>query len=179
MRTQSERPRASSNPDIDVVAIIHSAGRTHALPQLAKRLVFSGGWLGIRSLMPLSLLPTGDRIVGAHRGAVGSMRWAFFLIARRVRSRRLFRVAVPVTSFLLLNEVLRTTDLIAIVPRRLLTGVDGLTMMKPPIDIQVSTRSPFGTSARIMTPGINGPGNCCSSAARKWSRSRRRVSLPL
>ena len=91
--------------------------------------------MGIRSLMPLSLLPTGDRIVGAHRGAVGSMRWAFFLIARRVRSRRLFRVAVSVTSFLLLNEVLRTTDLIAIVPRRLLTGVDGLTMMKPPIDI--------------------------------------------
>jgi hypothetical protein len=36
---------------------------------------------------------------------------------------------------LLLNEVLRTTDLIAIVPQRLLTGVDGLTMMKPPIDI--------------------------------------------
>ena len=135
MRTRSERPRASSNPDIDVVAIIHSAGRTHALPQLAKRLVFSGGWLGIRSLMPLSLLPTGDRIVGADRGAVGSMRWAFFLIARRVRSRRLFRVAVSVTSFLLLNEVLRTTDLIAIVPQRLLTGVDGLTMMKPPIDI--------------------------------------------
>ncbi|GLQ50046.1 LysR family transcriptional regulator [Dyella flava] len=45
------------------------------------------------------------------------------------------RVAVSVTSFLVLTEVLLTTDLIAIAPRRLVAGVDGLVLFKPPIDI--------------------------------------------
>jgi hypothetical protein len=34
-----------------------------------------------------------------------------------------------------LTEVLLTTDLIVVVPRRLVTGVDGLVVFKPPIDI--------------------------------------------
>jgi DNA-binding transcriptional LysR family regulator len=44
-------------------------------------------------------------------------------------------IAVSVTGFLLLTEVLLTTDLIAVVPRRLVSGVDGLVLLKPPIDI--------------------------------------------
>ena len=45
------------------------------------------------------------------------------------------RIAVSATGFLVLTEVLLTTDLIAVVPRRLVTGVDGLVLLKPPIDI--------------------------------------------
>lgn len=44
-------------------------------------------------------------------------------------------IAVSVTGFLVLTEVLLTTDLIAVVPRRLVSGVDGLVLLKPPIDI--------------------------------------------
>ena len=44
-------------------------------------------------------------------------------------------IAVSVTGFLLLTEVLLTTDLIAVVPRRLVAGVNGLVLLKPPIDI--------------------------------------------
>jgi DNA-binding transcriptional LysR family regulator len=44
-------------------------------------------------------------------------------------------IAVSVTGFLVLTEVLLTTDLIAVVPRRLVSGVNGLVLLKPPIDI--------------------------------------------
>jgi DNA-binding transcriptional LysR family regulator len=44
-------------------------------------------------------------------------------------------IAVSITGFLVLTDVLLTTDLIAVVPRRLVSGVDGLVLLKPPIDI--------------------------------------------
>jgi DNA-binding transcriptional LysR family regulator len=45
------------------------------------------------------------------------------------------RIAVSVTSFLVLTDVLLSTDLVAVVPQRLVSGVDGLVLRKPPIDI--------------------------------------------
>lgn len=45
------------------------------------------------------------------------------------------RIALSVTNFLVLAEVLRTTDLIAVVPRRLVRTGDGLKMMSPPVSI--------------------------------------------
>lgn len=45
------------------------------------------------------------------------------------------RVALSVTNFLVLAEVLRTTDLIAVVPRRLVRDGDGLVTMPPPVSI--------------------------------------------
>lgn len=45
------------------------------------------------------------------------------------------RVSLSVASFLVLPEVLRASDLIAVVPRRLVADIDGLTLLKPPLDI--------------------------------------------
>lgn len=50
------------------------------------------------------------------------------------------RVVLTLTSFLVLAEVLRTTDLIAVVPRRLVEGAAGLVMCEPPVDIPGFTK---------------------------------------
>ncbi|MCK9817108.1 LysR family transcriptional regulator [Pseudomonas sp. MAFF 302046] len=53
-------------------------------------------------------------------------------LARIGRSRR---VTLSVTSFLVLPEILRTSDLIAVVPRRLALHADGLVMLEPPVKV--------------------------------------------
>lgn len=53
-------------------------------------------------------------------------------LARIGRSRR---VTLSVTSFLVLPEILRTRDLIAVVPRRLALHADGLVMLEPPVEV--------------------------------------------
>lgn len=53
-------------------------------------------------------------------------------LARIGRKRR---VVLSITSFLVLASVLRTTDLIAVVPRRLVEDAAGLVMIEPPVDI--------------------------------------------
>lgn len=45
------------------------------------------------------------------------------------------RIVLSVTNFMVLAEVLRTTDLIAVVPGRLIRPGDGLTIMAPPMNI--------------------------------------------
>lgn len=50
------------------------------------------------------------------------------------------RVSLSVASFLVLPEVLRVSDLVAVVPRRLVTDVDGLALLKPPLDIPGFTK---------------------------------------
>ncbi|GLK86085.1 LysR family transcriptional regulator [Ancylobacter defluvii] len=56
------------------------------------------------------------------------------------RSGRKRRVVLTVTSFLVLGEVLRATDLIAVAPRRLVSCVDGLTTLEPPVEIPGFTK---------------------------------------
>lgn len=46
------------------------------------------------------------------------------------------RVTVSVTSFLVLPEILKVSDLIAVVPRRLVLDRDDLIIMEPPLPIQ-------------------------------------------
>lgn len=58
-------------------------------------------------------------------------------LARQGRRRH---VAVSVTSFLVLAEVLRSTDLIAVVPKRLMAKAAGLTLVEPPIKIPGFTK---------------------------------------
>lgn len=53
-------------------------------------------------------------------------------LARLGRKRR---VALSVTSFLVLPEILRQSDLIAVVPSRLAAHTDGLVQCEPPLDI--------------------------------------------
>ena len=49
-------------------------------------------------------------------------------------------VALTVTSFLALAEILRTTDLMATVPRRLAQNAKGLALREPPVDIPGFTK---------------------------------------
>jgi DNA-binding transcriptional LysR family regulator len=50
------------------------------------------------------------------------------------------RVSLSVASFLILPEALRATDMVAVVPRRLVAGIDGLALLKPPLDIPGFTK---------------------------------------
>ncbi|WP_431321122.1 LysR family transcriptional regulator [Rhizobium sp. YTU87027] len=50
------------------------------------------------------------------------------------------RVVLSVNSFMALAEVLRRTDLIAVVPRRLVSDGDGLVTFEPPVDIPGFTK---------------------------------------
>ena len=58
-------------------------------------------------------------------------------LARLGRQRR---VLVSVKSFLLLPDILRASDLVAVVPRRLVGDVDGLLLFDPPLDIPGFTK---------------------------------------
>lgn len=58
-----------------------------------------------------------------------------------VRIGRERRVTLSVGSFLVLPEILRTSDLIAVVPRRLIRGDEGLAVLAPPIPIAGFTKS--------------------------------------
>jgi DNA-binding transcriptional LysR family regulator len=64
---------------------------------------------------------------GAFRGVTDDA------LASAGRSRR---VTVSVTSFLVLPDILRVSDLIAVVPRRLGLHCQGLAMLEPPLPIQ-------------------------------------------
>jgi DNA-binding transcriptional LysR family regulator len=59
-------------------------------------------------------------------------------LARIGRARR---VALSVNSFLVLPEILRASDLIAVVPRRLAMRAEGLTMLDPPLEIPGFTKT--------------------------------------
>lgn len=50
------------------------------------------------------------------------------------------RVALSVASFLVLPEILRASDLLAVVPRRLIRDGEGLTLLAPPLDIPGFTK---------------------------------------
>ena len=59
-------------------------------------------------------------------------------LARVGRERR---VTVSVTSFLVLPEILRSSDLIAVVPSRLATQATGLKIFNPPVEIPGFTKT--------------------------------------
>lgn len=58
-------------------------------------------------------------------------------LARLGRTRR---VTLSVGSFLILPEILRASDLVAVVPRRLVAQVEGLALLDPPIEIPGFTK---------------------------------------
>lgn len=59
-------------------------------------------------------------------------------LARVGRARR---VTVSVTSFLVLPHILRTSDLIAVVPKRLSIGVPDVAVFAPPVDVPGFTKT--------------------------------------
>ncbi|NHZ41707.1 LysR family transcriptional regulator [Massilia aquatica] len=58
-------------------------------------------------------------------------------LARLGRQRR---VMLSVKSFLLLPDILRASDLVAVAPRRLVEDLDGLVLLAPPLDIPGFTK---------------------------------------
>lgn len=63
------------------------------------------------------------------------------------------RVMLTVTSFLVLAEVLRTTDLIAVAPKRLVCGAAGLATREPPVDIPGFTKLAVWHARTHRDPG--------------------------
>lgn len=70
-----------------------------------------------------------------------------------VKVGRRRRVVLSVTSFLLLAEVLRTTDLIAVVPRRLVARAEGLALFEPPVDVPGFTKIAVWHERTARDPG--------------------------
>ncbi len=58
-------------------------------------------------------------------------------LARLGRSRN---VTISVKSFLIVPELLRTSDLVAVVPSRLVAGLEGLAVMEPPLTVPGFTK---------------------------------------
>lgn len=63
------------------------------------------------------------------------------------------RVAVSVTSFLILLKLLRATDLIAVAPRRLMADAPGLVFHDPPADIPGFTKTAVWHDRAHRDPG--------------------------
>lgn len=68
------------------------------------------------------------------------------------------RVALSVTSFLILLKLLRTTDLIAVAPRRLVEDAPGLVFRDPPVEIPGFTKTAAWHDRTHRDPG------------RRWAR---------
>ena len=60
-------------------------------------------------------------------------------VLRKIGRER--RVTLSVCSFLVLPEILRVSDLISVVPRRLALSTQGLVMLPPPLEIQGFTKT--------------------------------------
>jgi DNA-binding transcriptional LysR family regulator len=69
------------------------------------------------------------------------------------RAGRVRRVALSVTSFLVLPRILESSDLIAVVPRRLVRPGDGLAMFEPPVDVPGFTKTAAWHERTHRSPG--------------------------
>ena len=63
------------------------------------------------------------------------------------------RVALSVTSFLVLPEILRSSDLIAVVPQRLVRPDSGLVVLEPPLEIPGFTKTAAWHERTHRSPG--------------------------
>ena len=60
---------------------------------------------------------------------------------------------LSVTSFLVLPEILRSSDLIAVVPQRLVTPDSGLVVLEPPLEIPGFTKTAAWHERTHRSPG--------------------------
>jgi len=79
-----------------------------------------------------------DRFCALDHALISYTGGSFFgatdeALARLGRSRR---VVLSITSFLVLPEILRTSDLIAVVPERVVAQAHGLVVLEPPLEIR-------------------------------------------
>lgn len=80
----------------------------------------------------------------AFRGATDAA------LARLGRERR---VVLSVASFLLLPELLKGSDLVAVVPRRLVEGIEGVRVLAPPVEVPGFTKLAVWHERTHRAPG--------------------------
>jgi len=135
VQTQFERG------DLDLALMTPEA----ALPELHARRLFDETYVcALRSNHPdaRAKLLSVDRFCALDHVLVsysGERFWGVTDDALAKIGRRR-HVALTVTSFLVLDEILRTTDLMAVVPRRLALNAKGLALREPPVDIPGFTK---------------------------------------
>lgn len=72
-----------------------------------------------------------DHALGSYTG--GGFRGVTDEALEKLGKKR--RVTLSVKSFLVLPEILRATDMVAILPSRLVVGFEGLMVFEPPVDV--------------------------------------------
>ena len=92
-----------------------------------------------------------DHVMVSYAG--GSFRGATDAALEKIGLAR--KVVLSVPCFLILPEVLRTTDLVAVVPRRMISDIEGLVLMEPPIAV-----SGFTKVAAWHARTHHNPGHC-------------------
>ncbi|MCW0001380.1 LysR substrate-binding domain-containing protein [Pararhizobium sp. YC-54] len=90
-----------------------------------------------------------DHAIMSHTGSV--FRGATDEALERLGLSR--RVIVSIPSFLILLDILRATDLIAVIPRRLVAGADGLVLIDPPLEIAGFTKTAAWHERTHRDPG--------------------------
>lgn len=84
-----------------------------------------------RRRLTLNQLCALDHALVSYRG--GGFRGVTDEALERLGKRR--QVTLSVKSFLILPDILRTSDMVAILPSRLVAGMDGLAVFAPPLEV--------------------------------------------
>lgn len=88
------------------------------------------------TMLPLDVFCALDHALVSYSGG-GFSGVTDEALARLGRARR---VTLSVKSFLILPEILRASDMVAVVPRRLVAGLEGLAVLEPPLQIPGFTK---------------------------------------
>ncbi len=127
--------------DIDVALLTPDStpADLHARPLFHERYVCAmrTGHPASRGKFTLERFCKLDHALVSYRG--GGFAGVTDAALERLGRRR--DVSLSVASFLILPEVLRASDMVAVVPARLVAGVEGLTLRAPPLDIPGFTKT--------------------------------------
>ncbi len=86
------------------------------------------------------------------------------------------RVSLSVQSFLVLPDILRATDMVAVVPSRLANGLEGLVTIAPPVEVEGFTKTAVWHERTHRTPSHRWLRDVlvevCASGAAPLSRRR-------
>lgn len=138
------------------------AGEQYIPPGVHSRRLFDDVYVcAMRADHPEAGRPlTLDRFCALDQALVSYFGEPFFgptdIALAKVGRRR--RAALSVTSFVVLLQLLRTTDLIAVAPKRLLAQAEGLVFRQPPVEIPGFTEHALWHERTHNDPG------------RRWAR---------
>lgn len=97
-----------------------------------------------------------DRFCDLDHALVSPSGSAFLGVTDEALSQigRVRRVILSLSSFLALPEILKTSDLIAVVPSRLAVHLDGLEVVRPPVEIAGFTKTMAWHDRTERDPGL-------------------------